>query len=99
MEKKKDKSTKQQLLNRIKSLESQIHCNLYAAYRELDGLTASKYMASGVIVTITNLSGVSICTPFMCADGLEGATIDSLKSQIKKTLDLHSITKPKELMN
>jgi hypothetical protein len=44
-------------------------------------------MASGVIVTIQNLSGETIVGPFMVQDGLSAETIAAIQADIKATYD------------
>jgi len=48
-------------------------------------------MASGLIISITDLTGKEIAKPFQCSDGLEQVTIDALQAQIKKTRALQEI--------
>ena len=57
--------------------------NLVNAYRNVAKTGKDKYMASGVIVTITNLNGVNIVDPVMIADGLSAETIAALQADIK----------------
>ena len=49
-----------------------------------------RYMASGVIVTITNINGTgeTIVGPVMIKDGLSQETIRALRADIKATYDL-----------
>lgn len=95
--KKRSKPTWAELEKRVKILEAYLTTHLFGAYRDLDNLGCDKYMASGLIVTITNLDGISVCKRFVCVDGLEQDTINCLKKQIKKTLDLQESQRPKEL--
>ena len=87
--------TKQQtraaLLNRIKVLEAQLPCNLSKASRDLRQCGTDQFMASGLIISITDLTGKEIVEPFQCSDGLEQATINALQAQIKKTRALQEI--------
>lgn len=51
---------------------------------------SDRYMASGVIVTITNINGLgeTIVGPVMIKDGLSADTIAALRADIKSTYDL-----------
>lgn len=80
-----------ELKAQLYATKAQLPCNLKSAYNNLNGIGPAKYMASGVIVSITDLNGNQIVPPFMCADGLEKATIEALQSQIKKTRNLQEI--------
>lgn len=82
---KKRRPTYAALQAEIKALKAQSPVHLKSAYAELEKCNVARYMASGLIVTITNLSGVEVVTPFMCQDGLEADTIKALQSQIRKT--------------
>jgi len=84
--------TRAALLNRVKILEAQLPCNLATASRELRRCGPDRFLASGLIVSITDLSGKQIVPPFQCTDGFEQATIDALQTQIKKTKDLQDIS-------
>lgn len=61
--------------------------NLVAAHRNVKKASKQHYMASGVIVTITNLSGVNIVDPVLIADGLSDETIAALQADIKAHYD------------
>lgn len=61
---------------------------LSAAYREIAKANTDKYMASGVIITVQNLSGATIVEPFMVQDGLSADTIAALQADIKRSYDL-----------
>lgn len=80
--------TRKELYNEIKVLKAGQLYTLKTASEELNKCGCDKYMASGLIVTITDLSGREVVKPFMCADGLETETIKALQIQIKKTKDL-----------
>jgi len=86
------KKTNQQWAAEVAVLKAQLPCYLASASKELEKTSAERFMASGVVISITDLTGKLVVTPFMCADGLESATIAALKSQIKKTLDLQAIS-------
>jgi len=58
------------------------------ANREIAKANTDKYMASGVIVTVQNLSGAVIVEPFMISDGLSAETIAAIRADIKRTYNL-----------
>jgi hypothetical protein len=60
---------------------------LFMAYHAMKKVNKDKYMASGVIVTIQNLSGETIVGPFMVQDGLSAETIAAIQADIKATYD------------
>lgn len=63
---------------------------LAQAHEAMMNTGTDRYMASGVIVTITNINGVgeTIVGPFMIKDGLSKETIKALRADIKATYDL-----------
>lgn len=93
MPKKKNTKTIQQLEAEIKVLRASLLCHLKAAYHDLKNCGVNRYMASGLVITITNLEGKEVVEPFMCQDGLEESTISALQQQIKKTETLALISK------
>lgn len=85
---------KQSLLNKIERLERQLlEAKAHSPVRMRDSirdlLTAGKdhRMASGVIITITGLGGDTIIKPTTVFDGLSPTTIESLRADIKSSLD------------
>lgn len=85
------RKTYTQLVTENTVLKSQLPYNLKDAYQKLELCDVSRFMASGVIVTITDLKGAVVAPSFMCVDGLETDTITALRGQIKKTQNLQSI--------
>lgn len=73
------------LLAENKALKAHMPTTIKAAYGQLEKCGCDRYLASGLIVTITNLSGIAVVEPFMCQDGLEADTIKALQSQLLKT--------------
>lgn len=47
-----------------------------------------RYMASGVIVTITDLEGKEIVGPVIISDGLSNETVAALNNDIRVTYDM-----------
>jgi len=60
---------------------------LAKAYKDIKKADKQRYMASGVIITIQNLSGTVIVESVMISDGLSDATISALQADIKATYD------------
>ena len=58
---------------------------LSAAHREAAKLTNEKYMASGLIIEIRDLSGKTVLGPVMIADGLNTDTVRALRADIANT--------------
>ena len=58
-----------------------------AAHRDIDGATTNRYMASGLILQLTNLSGKVVVGPVMIVDGLSPDTIAAIKADIKRSHD------------
>lgn len=52
------------------------------AFRQLDKVTKEKMMASGVVLTLANLSGDNIVGPVVIPDGLSDELIKLLKEAI-----------------
>jgi hypothetical protein len=71
-------------------LQSKAHDigTLASANRDIGKANTDKYMASGVIITVQNLSGANIVEPFMIVDGLSAETIAAIRADIKRTYDL-----------
>lgn len=60
---------------------------LFRAHAALAKLGKDRYMASGVIVSVTNLSGKPLVEPVLIADGLSRDTIDALRRDVKASYD------------
>lgn len=58
------------------------------ALHDIKTLNGGRYMASGLIITITDLSGKVVLNPVTVTDGLSTSTIDSLTADIRKSLNL-----------
>lgn len=61
---------------------------LSKAFKDVSKCNSDKYMASGVIITIRDLSGKEVVESFMISDGLSEDSIAALKADIKRTYDL-----------
>lgn len=65
------------------------------AYKQLDNVSKEKMIASGVVLTLSNLSGDSIVGPVVIPDGLSGELIKLLKEAVfnasEKTIQYNRI--------
>lgn len=84
---KKKKQTKEQLEQRIKDLEAQLPSTHRAAKDSIDK-AGKDLFASAAVITISALGGRIIVPPVAIADGLSKETIDSIKRDIQRSLDL-----------
>ena len=73
---------------RIRMLEAQDVGSVNAAWRDIGKTGQDRYMASGVIISITNLSGKELIAPVMVQDGLSEDTIGGLKADFARTMKL-----------
>lgn len=87
------KKTYKQLQIENEVLKAQLPCWLHKAHNDLLKCGVDRFMASGLIISVTSLNGEQIVIPFMCADGLEQQTIEALQGQIKKTQALQELSK------
>lgn len=58
-----------------------------SAHHELQKLGKDRYLASGVIVTIQNLSGETKVGPVMISDGLSAESIAALMADVRASYD------------
>ena len=58
-----------------------------SAFRDTLKLGKDRYMASGVLIQVTDLSGKVLIGPVMITDGLSQGTIDALRADIKASYD------------
>lgn len=63
---------------------------LAKAHEDMLKTGSDRYMASGLIITITNINGTgeTVVGPVMIKDGLSADTIAALRADIKATYDL-----------
>lgn len=90
MKKSKQKS-REALEAEIKMLRASLRCNLAVASKQLGDVTNKRFMASGVIVSITSLNGSPLVEPFVCSDGLTQETVSALRKQIQITKNISEI--------
>ncbi len=77
-----------EMSGRIKSLEAQDVGAIYAAMRDIGKTGQDKYMASGIIVTVTNLSGKELIAPTLVQDGFSSESIEALGADFHRTMML-----------
>jgi len=93
------KMSNTELRKRIITLEAQDVARLDAAYRHLCKCGKEYYMGSGVVLSLTTLEGDNIIDPFMVADGFTDLTIQTLKTEIRKTVSYRLSHLNEELKN
>jgi hypothetical protein len=85
----KTKIKKIDLINKLsfetKALKAQMFHSYYFAYGELTSLSKKNFLASAVIVTVTDLSGKEILRPVGIRTGLSLVTIQALQEDIKRS--------------
>ncbi len=74
------------LRKRIKALEAQLISSQYFAMLSLAHLTEKKYMGSGIVLTITDLSGKEVMSPAMIKNGFSKETVNALKKDFEKSM-------------
>lgn len=88
---KTQKQTKAEIIatqrRKIKELEACRIMNKSMAYNALDKCGDS-FLGSAVIITIEGLGGKFKIDPFAISDGLSKETIQAIKEDIKKSIDL-----------
>ena len=69
-------------------LKASSNTTRYYAKKDLNTKDSSSYMASGLILEIKNLSGVTVVGPVMISDGLSRESIDALIQDIDRSIKL-----------
>jgi hypothetical protein len=85
------KPTYAQLERKIKELEAQSATNTRAALRSLEKASDQHLMASACIIQISALGGREIVPSFAIRDGLSTATVEAIKKDIQKTMQIGGI--------
>lgn len=77
---------------RLKQVNASSLENLIRCLNFIDSLNESKYMASGLIFTISTIgdNGKDLCE-FTIRDGLKIETINTIKSELQKSIDLANL--------
>ena len=85
----------EELENKLRSAEAyQVHKLHFASYA-LDKISTDKMFGSGVIISITNLSGKPIVDPTVVSDGLSPETIAALQADMRRSFEKQMELKPK----
>jgi hypothetical protein len=64
-----------------------------SAHKAIEKATDQKYMGSGILLQLTDLSGNTIIDPVLIRDGLSSETIKAIQNDIKKSYDLATMYK------
>ena len=72
---------------------SQIYRHHFAS-KALDRLNTDKFMGSGLIVTVTYLSGEQAFEPVMICNGLSKETVAALKADLARSFNYATEMKP-----
>jgi len=86
---KSKKASYQSLLNRVSILEASTLINFVQSKSNLNKLSESSFMASGLVVEIKDLSG-NIKAKFMVPDGFNPETIVALQLELDKAISLQA---------
>ena len=73
---------------RIRELEAQDVLTYRMAYEQIAKANQTRFMASGVILSLTALGNKELVEPVMIADGLSAATIAAIQDDIRRSLEL-----------
>lgn len=85
----------EELENKLRSAEAyQIHKLHFASYA-LDKLITGKMYGSGVIISITSLSGKPLVDPTVISDGFSPETIAALQADMRRSFEKQMELKPK----
>ena len=87
---KKKKPTKNQLKRQIEILEADTIYRLAEAHKKIICCSPTKYMGSGVTLTIKNINkdNYVICEEFIILDGLSPDTSEAIRRDIERTYNL-----------
>jgi hypothetical protein len=84
---KPQKPTRARLEATIAELRASRGASLSIAHDQLGSCNRVRMMASGLIISITNIDGSQRVEPFLCTDGFSDETIAALRNQIRYTND------------
>ena len=85
----------EELENKLRSAEAyQVHKLHFASYA-LDKLSTDRMYGSGVIISITSLSGKPLVDPTVISDGLSPETIAALQADMRRSFEKRTESKPK----
>jgi len=72
----------------VRMLRAQDVMAINNAIREIKRLTQDRFMASGVIMSFTDLRGKELVEPVLVQDGLSDDTISSIKDDLERTMKI-----------
>ena len=85
----------EELENKLRSAEAyQVHKLHFASYA-LDKISTDKLCGSGVIISITSLSGKPIVDPTVVSGGLSLETIAALQADMRRSFEKRMELQPK----
>ena len=85
----------EELENKLRSAQAyQVHKLHFASYA-LDKLSTDKMFGSGVIISITSLSGEELVEPAVISNGLSPETIAALQADMRRSFERRIELKPK----
>ena len=84
------------LIGKVDQYKASLIHTYHFAGNELLKCGNDRYMASGLIVEIKNLSGKAVVMPFMVKDGLSNETINALLDDMQRSFNSSVEFKPVE---
>lgn len=84
------------LIGKVDQYKASLIHTYHFAGNELLKCGSDRYMASGLIVEIKNLSGKTVVIPFMVKDGLSNNTINALLDDMQRSFNSAVEFKPVE---
>lgn len=75
------------LIGKVDQYKSSLIHTYHFAGNELLKCGTDRYMASGLIIEIKNLSGKTVVMPFMIKNGLNNTTINALLDDMQRSFD------------
>ena len=85
----------EELENKLRSAEAYQAHKLHFASYALDKISTDRMGGSGVIISITYLSGKPIVDPTVISDGLSPETIAALQADMRRSFEERVELKPK----
>lgn len=91
MSRKPNKPTVEQLQREVMELKAQRATAYTCASTAIEKAGVKHKMASGVLLQLTAVGGAEIIPPVMIRDGLSVETIDAIRADLKRSLDLATL--------
>lgn len=73
------------LRQKLVAMEAQLDCAYVPAYTALGRAGQDRFMASGLILTLTTLGGKQLVEPVVIKDGLSEASIAALQEDLRQS--------------